>query len=284
MYNFLLDATIWLTSFLQRVQFYLRRKIRYGKRDKVLDRNIVFKDKYKGKRCYILGNAPSLAKHDLSLLANEHVFVVNSFYLHEQIKTIKPEFYVFADPSYWDVNNPEVLEIWKELGSKTHGLGINYLVSVRVKDTPVIKLLDQSGVYFVDISLPFYPGSPYKFDMTMPVNGTQNSLGLCMQYAIYMGFEEIYLLGADHDWLTNYKIVNHFYDASQVKLKMVVDARQIPYHVWATGTSQIFWEYNQIKQYANSRGVQIYNASEAGVLDVFPLTTFKDSLNKAAKS
>ena len=35
------------------------------------------KDKYKGERCFILGNGPSLAKTDLSLLRNEYTFGLN---------------------------------------------------------------------------------------------------------------------------------------------------------------------------------------------------------------
>src|SRR6185295_12690269 len=37
----------------------------------LLKRNEIFRDRHKGKRCFVIGNGPSLKNQDLSLLADE---------------------------------------------------------------------------------------------------------------------------------------------------------------------------------------------------------------------
>ena len=41
-----------------------------------------YKDKYIGRRCFIIGNGPSLKDTDLSLLKNEFTFGLNRIYLN----------------------------------------------------------------------------------------------------------------------------------------------------------------------------------------------------------
>ena len=56
-----------------------------------------FKDKHLGERCFILGNAPSLKKENLSLLKNEIVFVCNKGYNAVDIGLPKYDYYVCTD-------------------------------------------------------------------------------------------------------------------------------------------------------------------------------------------
>ena len=53
-----------------------------------------FKNKYKGKRCFIIGNGPSLNKMDLSPLKNEYTFGLNRFYLIRKRIGFYPKFLV----------------------------------------------------------------------------------------------------------------------------------------------------------------------------------------------
>ena len=55
------------------------------------------KDKFKGERCFIIGNGPSLNKIDLDLLKNEYTFGVNSIFLKTRQSGFKPTFYVVED-------------------------------------------------------------------------------------------------------------------------------------------------------------------------------------------
>ncbi len=62
-----------------------------------LDKNAQFKDKYKGKRCFVIGNGSSLSSQDLSLLRNEVTFAMNRIYLYEPCKNMVPTFYCALD-------------------------------------------------------------------------------------------------------------------------------------------------------------------------------------------
>src|SRR5690349_18838408 len=48
----------------------------------LLKRNEVFRNLHKGRRCFIIGNGPSIKDQDLSPLANEITLVTNSFHVH----------------------------------------------------------------------------------------------------------------------------------------------------------------------------------------------------------
>ena len=92
-----------------------------------------------------------------------------------------------------------------------------------------------------------------------------------IQLAAYLGCTQIYLLGCDHDYLADVKRTeNHFYQES----KGNPDDRQ---HLEAFTTERWFQEYHRrwhdyrlMRTVLEKRGVQIINATDGGMLDVFP--------------
>src|SRR5437870_4954347 len=67
------------------------------------DRRIAaLKDIHRGKRCFILGNGPSLKQQDLSLLRDEHVFVTNWFVLQEEFQKLRHSYLCVSDPHFWN--------------------------------------------------------------------------------------------------------------------------------------------------------------------------------------
>ncbi|HLP21165.1 MAG TPA: 6-hydroxymethylpterin diphosphokinase MptE-like protein [Chitinophagales bacterium] len=282
-YGFFFSLAGKCIFYLQKAQDHFRRQIAYAASDKQeLSRNRIFKEKNTGQKCFILGTGPSLLKHDLTQLANEQVFVVNSFYQHDQINIISPNFYVFADPGFYRIEVPSVLKWWEDFASKSKNLGISFFLPIQLKNTGVHTLLKDEKVYFLDLGLPFYKDAAYKFDPTQTVNGVQNVLVLCIQLAIYMGFKDIYLLGADHDWLTNfmYKEQTHFYAKENVEMEGLEQNHLLYYNWWLSAVNEKFRQYKEVNVFAKDKGVRIYNASEAGVLDVFPWITYKEALKK----
>ena len=61
-----------------------------------------FENRYSGKRCFIVGNGPSLNKHDLSLLDGELTFGCNNIYYMTQRNGFKPTFYTVEDTARYD--------------------------------------------------------------------------------------------------------------------------------------------------------------------------------------
>ena len=61
--------------------------------DHDLLRNKELKDKYKGKRLFILGSGGSIKLHNLKLLKDEYVMTQNNFHVHDDILGINPNFH-----------------------------------------------------------------------------------------------------------------------------------------------------------------------------------------------
>ena len=69
-----------------------------------LNRNKVFKNQFKGKRCFILGNGPSLNNVNFSDLKDEYVFCVNQINRRPDFKELHSNFHFWADPNFFDIN------------------------------------------------------------------------------------------------------------------------------------------------------------------------------------
>jgi hypothetical protein len=82
---------------------------------------------------------------------------------------------------------------------------------------------------------------------------------ICIEFAIYMGFKEIYLIGVDNDY--SFGINNNH----------AVGMKVAPYMVksWAPNMSYATKEYELYEEFSKSCGVKIYNATRGGKLEAF---------------
>ena len=76
--------------------FWVKQKslIKYKK---LLDRNKELVGKYQGRRCFVVGNGPSLKNQDLTKLKGEVVFTVNWMMRSPLFDTLKPTYHVIID-------------------------------------------------------------------------------------------------------------------------------------------------------------------------------------------
>lgn len=277
-------AAKWSRKF-ERWRKKLEHRLAYRKKDKILNLNEEIRGKYLHKKCYILGNSPSLNNLDLTKLENEFVFCVNTFFVHKQFDIIKPDFYVFADPDLYTVLDEKNQYWWEALIKKVSGKGIVLFFPIQLKNTYVHEALRNEKIYFIDLGLEFNSYSVEKFNLTNPLNGVQNVLILAIQIALDLGFEELYLAGADHDWLFHIgHEQRHFYDTKETGIENVGEVGY-PYNWWLDAVNTMFSQYKLIKAYAdkNTRA-KIFNASESGVLDVFPMVRFNDTFSQNEKN
>lgn len=152
-----------------------------------------FKDKYKGERCFIIGNGPSLNLIDIEKLKNEYTFGVNSIFYKTESTGFKPTFYVVEDGHVVDDNIKEIN---------------NY--SVQYKFYPSVykgKLNSSSNTTFFNMNRGFYESnSPncdlprFSTDCSKRIYCGQSVTIINLQLAFYMGFEEVYLVGMDFSY------------------------------------------------------------------------------------
>lgn len=150
------------------------------------------------------------------------------------------------------------------------------------------KLVEQNGLFSDRVSYYHIGGDWNEFerigiDLTKPIPGVLSVSVLALEIALFMGFKEIYLLGCDHTWASNFGVTSHFYKESESIL-----ATRPGYSEW-TGydmgdqfhTNWLLWnQYKALRNYFQPRGVNIYNATAGGALDVFPRVHYETLFKK----
>lgn len=242
--------------------------------DDVLAKNLRLKDLHAGRRCFIIGNGPSTKTQDLHLLRDEVSIAVNSFYYHSDAKIINPNYWVIADPIYWE--KPDVV-------AKDFNLAAEKSVSPEL-------FMASGGFDFFSkfnvgplINLHFfhYDGSKdinniIDFTQGIPPYG-QNVVAVALMLAFYLGCSPIYFIGCDHDFMKvkkeeyeNYYTQHFYYEPKHGKM---IDWLTWEQYSWAM--ERMIYEYGQLNAYASLWGFQVFNATKGGYLDFFPRVEFE---------
>mgnify|MGYP000067544038 CR=1 FL=1 len=145
-----------------------------------------------GKRCFIIGNGPSLNNLDLTKLKEEDTFGVNAIYLNYEKMKFHPTYYVVEDNLVAEDRKDEINAYE---GPKYKFFG-NYFRSVLKSDknTIFINLLRNYGD---NKNFPLFSTNCLR---KLGVGGSVTYV--CLQLAYHMGYDEVYMIGFDH----NYKI------------------------------------------------------------------------------
>lgn len=124
-----------------------------------------------------------------------------------------------------------------------------------------MKELDGINYYYEDCRRKYYENEVFSDDIVRGVYSGYTVAYDMIQIAVYMGFSEIYLIGADFNYNGDAaQKGNHVYDSKfQDKRKMA-------------GRSYIDCSINAMevsRKYAEAHGIKIYNATRGGKLEVF---------------
>ena len=84
---------------------------------KELEKNEEFKNKHLGKRCFIIGNGPSIKNVDLTLLSKEITFTVNQMPRMENFKNIQTNYHIWSDRRFF-IDNVEIINIMKNVNKR----------------------------------------------------------------------------------------------------------------------------------------------------------------------
>jgi hypothetical protein len=146
------------------------------------------KGKHSGKRCFIIGNGPSLNDLDLSLLKDEITFGVNAIYTNFQKMGFYPTYYVVEDMLVAE-------DRAEEINAYTESIKFfpNYVKHC------IRRVGNQAYFNFVQsFDALGYPAFSQDFSHRVYFGGTVSYV--CLQLAYHMGFDEVYLIGFDHSY------------------------------------------------------------------------------------
>ena len=174
---------------------------------KLLQRNVELKGRHQGKRCFIIGNGPSINRQNLVALKNEITFVVNRFPHHELANQIEPTYYVSVDPKFangaWGTDFIEQLQV--KMPNTTCFLSPDGLRFVNEN-----QLITQNEKYVIWPNHQFCFGYRAGIDLTRGIPGMSNVTKSALSIALYMGATEINLIGIDGNGLIK-SDNSHFY-------------------------------------------------------------------------
>lgn len=232
----------------------------------------VYKNKYEGKRCFILGNGPSLNSNDLTKLHNngEITFATNRIYNIFDKTEWRPTFYCCEDEMIIQEKQSEINSI--EAKEKFIPINLKWYHNVNVND---------ACYFFMNYDRDKDEKYSFSTDISKQINCRGTVTFTCMQIAAYMGFSEIYLIGVDHNYQ---KIIN---DEGEVVVDNSVkdyfcegydeDIKDQVVHNMGNNTLA----YIDAKKYCDeSKKTTIYNATRGGKLEVFKRVDLDELLNQ----
>jgi len=240
----------------------------------LLARNREFRGRHAGQRCFILGTGPSINKMDLTPLSKEVCIALNSFHRHVDYARLAPQYHFFSGlavhPRIGEASGDEYMrDLARSTGNATlllhaydaqHFEGAGYLVG-------------RMAYYFL-YDLPATHLREWGLDATRSLYQAESVSVMALQVALYMGFSRIYLLGVDHDWVFRFaeRQSTHFYEPKTCPLERtgISDWDGLTWSAMFASYHRLWTQYESLGQYAKRQGVTIVNATEGGILDVFP--------------
>lgn len=224
-----------------------------------------------GKRCFIIGNGPSLRIEDLEKIRDEDSFAVNSIYKIFDKTSWRPKYYVSQDK--------EVVERVKgDIDKILENCDQAFLNSSVLANFDKKKLCDKLHFIFINTrdrdELSNGKNPLFSEDVTEQIFEGNTVTYACIQLAVYMGYSEIYILGVDHSYnitlnadgtITEDKSVKNYMSGMEVKLENLpmLDKATLAYRV--------------ARQVCDEKGIIIKNATRGGKLEEFERVDF-DSL------
>lgn len=223
------------------------------------------KNLYIGKRCFFVGNGPSLSINDLDKLRDnkEITFGFNRIYKIFDKTDWRPTFYISQDEKILFGSIQEVNKIC--IPYKFIPIQMKWYFGLNI----------DKATYF---NLTYQKDNSYKFsfDSAKQIYSAETCMYSAFQFAIYMGFKDIYFIGVDH----------HFHRSVNNKGEIVIDNNAADYfcdsynsdknNLYIPNIEKSTKVYEKIKEIAADSKIRVRNATRGGKLEVFQRISFDD--------
>lgn len=237
-------------------------KTKYGKAIKSL------KDSHKGEKCFIIGNGPSLSADDLNRIQDSGIptFAMNRVFKFFSQTKWRPTYYISEDILILKDTVSDVEQISAKI--KFIPVNLNWYEGIDVKD---------AQYFWMDYNSEMKDTFGLSLDCAHSVRCRGTVTTTCIQFAIYMGFTEIYLLGIDHNYsksidmngnvIEDKSVKDYFVDNydSDIKDQVVHDMR---------APTLAFCDVEQLSRKLGT--FRVFNATRGGKLEVFERVSFDE--------
>lgn len=233
----------------------------------------------------ILGNGKSLNEVSLTESDAINYMVVNRHVLGDNYTTIRPMYYVLADPHFFE--HPEGLGIIKAINEKTTWAMTLCVVYTKDAKHAIKQIVDNSNIKTVFYNASTFNGynslKYYLYDLQLAMPLVQNVLVASIMIGVLMDYKRIELYGVEHSW-TKYIFVDdnnvvylenpHFFDKNKVSAQPIKDIQhtdEYPIYLILEQYSRMFKSYWEIKDYikATRKSSYICNKTKGSFIDAF---------------
>ncbi len=236
----------------------------------VLERHNL-KNKHRGRRCFLIGNGPSLKAEDLELLKDEITFAANRIYMLFDKTKWRPTYYFCVDARCYGIDHRKIKEMDAELRFVPLNTGV---MAGKVYDEVTYYNRKINYVEVNQGNVVFKSEVKFSCDAEKAVYAGGTVLYDALQWAVYMGFSEIYLLGVDCSYA--YEMTK---DGTVVATDMEKSHFDEKYETGFNGAAEpfrMFTAWEQAKKSCEEKGIVIKNATRGGKLDIFERVSLED--------
>ena len=211
-----------------------------------------YQDRHRGERCFIIGNGPSLLNTDLSHLQDEITFGLNRIYLKF------PEL-GFTTSYYLCINSLVIEQSAADIQKLPMPKFISWRSRSLIQPTPDMAFLHTT-----------YSGPKFARDARQRLWEGGTVTYVALQLAYFMGFEQVILIGVDHQYVTQGK-------ANTTVVSQGADPNHFDPRYFGKGFR---WQlpdletseksYRIARQAYEGAGRQVLDATVGGKLTIFP--------------
>lgn len=217
-----------------------------------------------GKRCFIIGNGPSLSISDLNKLKDEDCFASNRIYGLFPKTDWRPKYYCSQDEKVLEQISTDLKVAVNNCTAAFFPYNYKKLLpsdilgdtKVHMFYKPYVSVYSKDGKYQEGIM-------PFSNDISKAVyDGLSITFGM-IQIAVYLGYKEIYLVGIDH----NYAFKNGIVDSSKSYcegIKPIDMSTQYPPELELCENA-----FRTARKFCEAHNILIKNATRGGKLEVF---------------
>lgn len=226
-----------------------------------------FKDIHSGEACFIIGNGPSLSAKDLITIHKSNIpsFAFNRIYLMFGKTDWRPTYFISQDEKTLKNCVCEVNEM--NLKYKFIPLNLHYYYDIDIDNAFYFKMVNPE-TDIVELS----------DDISEWVGNTNTVAITAIQFAVYMGFKKIFLIGVDHSFSTYVNDKGEIINDNTVKDYFADEYNKDKEQLYMPNLDKSTRDFIVAKQFCDKMDVEIYNSTRGGKLEVFPRVNFDEAI------
>ncbi len=236
-------------------QYQEERKEQYRELEK-------YKNRYIGKRCFVIGNGPSLRPEDLMRLEEyqEISFAANGiFHIYDKVLW-RPTHYMLCDAVAYKIMYKDI----KKIENKNA-----FIADFCYTDLPKI---NKANRFYLINKLSNTNRFEFSTDVVKGLYSGRTITYVMIQLACYMGIKEIYLLGVDWTGGKGTGVSRtDFYEGENARVE-----NNSAYDMF----DEEKYAFESALEYADAHEIKIWNATRGGELEVFERVDFDSLFDK----